>query len=76
MRHGRASKILQVNFKERKLEYTYTHDFQKEEEMKVELCKKLSRCCELMTELYSDDKQFLEWLGRQVKAMTYKIKGN
>ena len=68
--------IYQIDFKEKRLEYTYTCDFKREEQLKVELCKKLDRSCDIMKELYSDDRIYLEWLDRTMKQLIYKIKEN
>lgn len=76
MRHGDTGKILDVDFKERKLNYSYTHNYVKEEQMKKDLCLSLAKACDLVKELYSDDKQWLEWFARQIKTISFKIKEN
>ena len=66
--------VYDVDFKNKKLNYSYSHSYKEEEAMKKELCEKLCRCADLFKALYSDDRQFLDYLGRQFKSMTYKLK--
>jgi len=55
---------------------SYEHSYAKEEQLKVEFCQVLARACDLAKDLYGHDKLWLEWFGRVIKQITYKVKEN
>jgi len=67
-------RIFDVNFKERKLNYTYESNYAREERLRQELIASLQSVINLTEELYRQDNLFQEYVGRALKAIIYKVK--
>ena len=76
MKKVKYGKIIEIDFKTKEHLMSYTHDYQREEQLKVEFCQVLARACDLGKELYGSDKLWLDWFSRVIKQITYKVKEN